>query len=154
MTDTQLTIDGDGNVTGGNLQAWEAMIEVEELNLDGFDKDYFEICLDENDNPLAVIYYQQGPARPPAGGQSGSPGGVSVTGGVGGSLNWRSSGTTTVVTNRDGGGQLTGTTTTSTHSFDRGASVNVNLNATAGLNGLVKKVVQFFRRPPQQQTAN
>lgn len=84
MTDTQLRIDQDGNVTGGNLRAWEAIIEVEELNLDGFDKDYFEVCLDVDDNPIAVIYYQQGPARPPAGGQSGSPGGVRVPVGSGG----------------------------------------------------------------------
>lgn len=153
MPDTQLTIDEDGNITGGNLRACEAIIRVEDLNLDGFDGDYFEMGLDEYDNPVAVTYYQQGPARPPAGGQAGSPGGVSVTGGVNGSLNWRSTGTTTVTTTRDGGGRVTGTTTTSTHSFDRGASLGVNASAEGSLGGLIKKIVQFFRRP-NQQTAN
>jgi len=146
MPDTQLTIDENGNVTGGNLQSWEAFVEFEPINLDGFDADYFEMGLDENDTPLAIFFYQQGPVRPPSGGQPGAPGGVRVNGGVSGTLNWRSNGTTTVVTARNGAGVVTGTTTTSVETYDRGAAVTVNLNIEGDTGGVIKKILKFFRR--------
>lgn len=134
----------------------EVYLALEDASIDGLNPDYFELLLDENDQAIAVRFFEYAPPPPS---DSGDPAtidtvnvqakggtGANATIGVNGQYTYSYTKGEDVTINRDAQGRVVGTSTTTKTSYTQSGTVGASASGSGSLGGLVSKIVRFFKK--------